>query len=492
MSKQPENYYVLLGIPRSATQDEIRRAYRKAAKRLHPDKNIRPGETELFMDVQQAYQVLSNPAQRAAYDATLLPEKEAPAVVNPRILVSRKTLSQLKETQLVYLLIDLSPSEAYVEESSAVPLNICLVLDCSTSMKGDNLDTVKLTASQLIHKLKPQDIFSIVSFNDRAEVILPATKQANPFKMVNRIQLLQASGGTEILKGLQTGLDEVKRYYHSKYINHIILLTDGHTYGDEPACFELAKEAASLGIGISALGIGGGWNDSFLDQLANLTGGHSMLVSQPQEIERLLTEKFIHLSNIFAESVTLEYELDEGIEMNYAFRLQPETDPLARENPLRLGPILQELPHSVLIEFIIHPQDVNTEFINLVHGKIVIAASGLDTPVPSIPINIVLPIKETGALETPPTPIVQALSKLTLYRLQEKARSEVAAGNYGRATEHLQRLATNLLSQGERSLAKTIILEIQNIESEKSYSEYGEKQIKYGTRALVLSEEKKS
>lgn len=490
MTNRLKDLYSLLGLPRNATHEEVRRAYRKAAKRLHPDTNVGPGETEMFMDVQQAYQILSNPARRSAYDATLLPDAEVPSVVNPRILVSRKTLSQLRESQLVYLLVDLAPADDYIKVNTTIPLNICLLLDCSTSMKGEKLDTVKATAAQLIYKLKPQDIFSVVTFNDRAEVVVPATRQANPLKMEHRIQLLQTSGSTEILKGLQTGLEEVKRYSHPKYINHIILLTDGHTYGDEQACYELAKEAAKSGIGISGIGIGSGWNDVFLDQLANLTGGHSMLVSHPEEIERLLMEKFSHLSTTFAENVTLEFELDEGIEMNYAFRLQPETDPLVCENPLRLGPILQSAPLSVLIEFIIKPQDVNSEYITLLQGKLEISASGIDTPIPAIPVNIVLPFKETGTLESPPAAIVQALSKLTLYRIQEKARDEVAAGNFDEATTHLQRLASNLLSQGERSLAKTIIFEIKNIETDKSYSEQGAKQIKYGTRALVLPEEK--
>jgi Ca-activated chloride channel family protein len=80
---------------------------------------------------------------------------------------------------------------------------------------------------------------------------------------------------------------------------------------------------------------------------------------------------------------------------------------------------------------------------------------------------------------------------LTLYRIQEKARNEVAAGNYAKATGQLQKLATHLLAQGERNLAKTIILEIEHINKEKTFSEHGEKQIKYGTRALLLSEENK-
>jgi Ca-activated chloride channel homolog len=488
MPNRIENFYSLLGLPRSATQEEIRRAYLKAAKRLHPDLNLAPGETEMFMAAQQAYQVLSDPGRRSAYDASLPPEEDE-AAINKRILVSRKSLTQLKEHQLVYLLLELEPSAEYIQTAGYVPLNLCLVLDNSTSMKGKKLETAKETAIQMIKKLKPQDIFSVVTFNDRAEVIIPSSRQTNPVKMENSIRHIQAGGGTEIFHGLKTALDEVLRYHSQKSINHIILLTDGRTYGDEQACYDLAREAASHNICLTGFGIGSGWNDIFLDQLATLTGGHSMLAPQPQDIERLLIEKFTSLSRTFAENVTISYTLEPGVNISSAFRLQPVTDLIHSESPLRLGPILQNWPFSILIEFIIQPQETNKDYLSLISGKLEITTNGLDLFIPPIPVNILLSIRETGELETPAPEIIKALSKLSLYHLQEKARAEVANGNYARATQHLQRLATRLLSQGERSLAKTVMFEIDNIESKKTYSEFGEKQIKYGTRALMPPEE---
>jgi Ca-activated chloride channel family protein len=486
------DFYALLGVLRSATQEEIRRAYLKAAKRLHPDTNQAPGETELFLDVQQAYQVLSDPARRSAYDATLGPEETLPAVVDKRILLSRKEISRLPESQLIYVLIDLIPSEEQKKAVAGVPLNLCLVLDCSTSMKGERLDTVKATAIQIIRKLKPQDIFSVVAFNDRAEVVIPAIRQqGSTHKLETKIQLLQTGGGTEIFKGLEAGFEEVRRYANPSTVSHIILLTDGRTYGDEQRCYDLAKQAAERGIGISGLGIGSGWNDIFLDQLASSTGGTTMYVSQPKDIERLLNEKFSNLSQTFAENVVLDFQPAEGVSISYAFRLQPEAAPLGKQTPLHLGPILQEWPLSVLIEFIIKPLGPEQDFIELIDGKLEISAASLNTTFPPVPLNLVVPVKETIAPEPPPPALVQALSKLTLYRLQEKARAEVDAGNYQKATEHLQRMATHMLAQGERSIAKTIMLEIENIEKEKKFSESGEKQIKYGTRALLLPGERK-
>jgi Ca-activated chloride channel family protein len=307
----------------------------------------------------------------------------------------------------------------------------------------------------------------------------------------NRIRFLQTAGGTEIYQGLQAGLNEVRRYGNPAYVNHIILLTDGHTYGDEEASYKLAKDAAREDIGISSVGIGSGWNDTFLDHLASLTGGYTMLVSQPSDIERLLTEKFLSLTKTYAENVTFEYQLGDGIELNYAFRLQPETAPLNTEAPLHLGPIMHDRPLSVLFEFNINPQAAEIKAVKILQGTLEISAASLQVPAYPIPLTLTLPVNQNAPADPPPPALIQALSKLTLYRMQEKARKEMAAGNYEQAAGQLQKLATRLLAQGERSLAKTVLLEIEHVNKENSFSEIGEKQIKYGTRALMLPEEHK-
>src|SRR5215207_806719 len=60
--------YQLLGVSRSATADEIKRAYRRRARELHPDANPDPQAEEDFKELARAYEVLSNPDLRARYD----------------------------------------------------------------------------------------------------------------------------------------------------------------------------------------------------------------------------------------------------------------------------------------------------------------------------------------------------------------------------------------------------------------------------------------
>jgi curved DNA-binding protein len=63
------DFYESLGVSRSASQDEIQRAYRKLARQYHPDVNKDPGAEERFKEISEAYDVLSDPELRKRYDA---------------------------------------------------------------------------------------------------------------------------------------------------------------------------------------------------------------------------------------------------------------------------------------------------------------------------------------------------------------------------------------------------------------------------------------
>src|ERR671916_1771610 len=66
---QTKDYYAVLGVPASASQDEIKKQYRKLAAKLHPDKNPSdPKAADRFKDVTEAYHVVGDPEKRKQYD----------------------------------------------------------------------------------------------------------------------------------------------------------------------------------------------------------------------------------------------------------------------------------------------------------------------------------------------------------------------------------------------------------------------------------------
>ncbi len=476
-----ESYYDLLGLPEDATPDEVRVAYFEAARRFHPDANPDPASQDLFLQIQRAYEVLSNSLKRSQYDQDVLGGLNQHLSIN--VIYSRSNIPHLNENQLFYALVEIEAIKP-TQPAQKPPLNICLVIDRSTSMKGERMDMVKGNIINLLKRMDPADSISIVTFSDRAEVILSNVRVSEIDRMLDQIHMMTPSGGTEIYQGLEAGYEQLKYYCQRDSVGHLFLLTDGHTYGDEEACLNLARHASTDGIVISALGIGTDWNDQFLDRLTSLCGGSTAYVSSREALLKLLEKKINTMGLVSIRNLRVELEPAQGVEFRYGVRLLPEVGHIPLSGPIVLGNLQIGRKVSIMLEYLVPPIHETGGTFTLASGMLAgtVLASATDV---NRKIRLRRPILAEKSPEMPPSEIIDAMSMLTLYRLQDRARMEVQEGNFSEAAHRLQYLATHLLSHGDRDLAQTVLREADQIITNHAYSSEGEKKIKYGTRSLM-------
>jgi Ca-activated chloride channel family protein len=485
-AKDKTNYYAVLGVAEDAALDEIKSAYRHLVRRYHPDTAQDTASAEMFTRIQAAYEVIGDGANRAEYDRW---RREQGLVVEPALamtlMISRPKLPVMLEPQILYVLIEIGTPTKQAKETR-MPLSLCLAIDRSTSMQGKRMDQVRLAATHLIDSLGADDLLAVVTFSDRAEVVVPASEKLDKKGARGRVMGIQPSGGTEILSGLVAAMGEVMQIRRRQGVNHIILLTDGRTYGDEAECLGLAHEAGADGIGISAMGIGHDWNDKFLDQLAAQTGGSSAYIDAPEKVGDFLTKRVLGLGATRATDLRLYMHMEPGTILRHAFKLAPFAQELVLpgEGPLMLGALEGSAPLTLVLELQIPPQG-DTGYQSFASFDLLATPAGQTRPIDPISKTLRAEVVQNAPDEPPPPAIISALGRLTVHRMQEHATKAADGGDVAGATRNLENLATRLMALGQPELAQAALSEADRLTRTGRLSDEGRKRLKYGTRSLV-------
>lgn len=478
MKTEQPNYYALLGVNTFASPEAIRQAF-FALQAEYKGKGAL--SAPYFQQVSYAFEVLSDPDRRSLYDS-LLHETSA----DPHLLVngvlSRSKIGLANAPQVVYLLVDVRPSQP--DGDARLPLNLCLVLDRSTSMRGARLGQVQGAVEMVLEKLGPEDTVSIVSFSDRAEVLLPPTRTQDTRRLLASVRGMVASGGTEIYQGLQAGVAQMQQVALERHVNHLILLTDGHTYGDEELCVQLARETAVQGIGFTAFGIGLEWNDQFLDRLVAPSGGQSGYIDQPIQIIEFLEKRIQGLGAIYAQDVRFQLDLPSAIYLRYGFKMTPYAQPLAIDaDHVKLGDIEGRRPLSFLLELGVAPQPVESRITLPINLTATIPGRKIRQHKISQTLQLVSLADPPD--EEIPEPLLKSVRMLSMYRLNEQVWHDVEAGHVEMATRRMRHLTSRFLEIGQTRLAQQAQLETERLSQMGGLSLEGRKTLKFGTRTLL-------
>ncbi len=489
MSGQAEflDYYAILGVPPSASTEEIKKAYRALVRKVHPDVRPEAGTALLFRLVQEAYSVLSDPERRAEYDREWHARRGGQeSFLRSQLILSRSVVPSLTLPQILYALLTIEPLRVDTASISRWPVHLCLVMDRSNSMRGARLAQARAAALELVGHLGPEDRLAVVAFHNRAEVIWPLSPVGERHRLQMRLETLHAEGGTEIYQGLSLGFQELFRARRSGVHSHMILLTDGRTYGDEERCLALADQAREAGIGISAFGIGEDWNDALLDEIAARSGGISGYIASPEEIRRRFLEHLEWLQGRGAEDLWLMVEPAEGVLVTAVYQILPELRiPLREGSGWYLGLLPASRPVQVLIEFALPPLEPG--FLEVAWLKVRARIPGNPPHPGEAELSIqthVLP--EEPPMVPPPEPLLEALARVIVYHMQEQAWAEVRAGRRAEGARKLQQVGTRLLELGMQELGQEALAAATRLLEGDPVPRSRQLALKYKTRMLML------
>lgn len=219
-----------------------------------------------------------------------------------------------------------------------LPINIALVIDKSGSMEGAPIEYVKRACCYVVDLLEPNDILSVVTFDDQVEVLVPARRVINKNLLKEHINRIEVGNTTNLYDGLIAGCNQVASVMAGGYVNRVILLTDGEpTAGikDYQSIVGQVAEQKSRGITVTALGFGLEYNEELLAGIARMSGGNYYYIAKPELIQEVFRKEMESLMTIVARNLKLQLFLSKWVQLRQIYGHSPViTDARRIEVPL--------------------------------------------------------------------------------------------------------------------------------------------------------------
>ena len=220
------------------------------------------------------------------------------------------------QPQEVVVKIDLS-AISDKRKAHRPPLNLAVVLDKSGSMRGAKLEKTKEAAMELVDRLTPNDIFSLVIFSDEATVLVPAQKVTDKGAVKEKIESIEADGSTALYAGVKMGADQLQEFYSGKRINRVILLSDGlaNVGPSSPrALRRLGSDLSENGVSVTTIGVGDDYNEDLMAGLAEASDANYYYVNDTEKLPEIFARELGGMLAVAAREVRIEITCPDGVQ----------------------------------------------------------------------------------------------------------------------------------------------------------------------------------
>jgi Ca-activated chloride channel family protein len=224
--------------------------------------------------------------------------------------------------QTVDVLIRITPPALSLDHSTRPnwkgrpDLNLSLVLDRSGSMEGEKMVRAREAAIFCVDQMLSSDRLSVVTFDDRIEVLFPSEPVTNKQAMKDLIARVTARGSTALHEAWVRGGLTVSERMLDQGINRVVLITDGLANVGVTSTDEIVTQSMGLfqrGVSTSTIGIGADFNEDLLMPMAQSGGGNAWHVVEPDDMQHIFQTELEGLIAQYAHTVSLSLIPADGV-----------------------------------------------------------------------------------------------------------------------------------------------------------------------------------
>lgn len=264
-------------------------------------------------------------------------------------------------TQNAYIKISLD-GFALDGQVERTPANVAIVLDRSGSMGGFKIEQAKEAAIMAIGRLDERDILSVIAYDSQVEVVVPATRLTDRHPIDRAIRRIRAGGNTALFAGVGKGAAELRKFIDRNRVNRVILLSDGlaNVGPQTPSALgELGRSLAKEGISVTTIGLGLGYNEDLMTQLAGMSDGNHAFVEDAFDLARIFEYEFGNVTSVVAQDLIIEIRCLNGVRPLRLLGRESEVD--GDRVRTRLNQLYSEQEKYLVLEVEVPAQEAGSE-----------------------------------------------------------------------------------------------------------------------------------
>ena len=252
----------------------------------------------------------------------------------------------------VAVLLDLvAPVAAQAEERS--PASLQIVLDRSGSMSGAPISGALQALAGLVQRLDSRDNFGLVTFDDNAQVVVPAGPLTDKAAVLARIASVRPGGSTDLSSGYFRGLQELKRVAGGGG-GTLLLISDGHVnagVSDADTLGDIARNAYGDGLVTSTLGYGLDYNETLLSAVTRGGSGNHHFAQDPDAAGAAIASEVTGLLSKSIQAASLLVSCEPSVELLRLYNDLPAAQVGQGQVMVELGDFYAEEERKILVKF---------------------------------------------------------------------------------------------------------------------------------------------